>query len=110
LSPDFAEENCIREYMGLVRALNQNDTDSLNNLSYEEYRNNKVVIGLNFAPDLSNGLDEQGRRNKPSYGSLRIQLRFATPLAESITALVYGEFDSRIKIDKDRNIFTSYMS
>lgn len=108
-NPDFSKGLCVREYLGLMRALNQNDIDSVCNMAYEDYKDKRIILALNFAPDLSNGIDAEGKTNKINYGSLRIKLRFAKPLPEAVTAIVYAEFDSKLIIDSDRNASTTYM-
>lgn len=46
--------------------------------------------------------------NLLNQGSIRIEARFATELAKTVTCLVYCEFDASIEIDKNRNVFTSF--
>lgn len=109
LTPDFEKGLCVREYMSLMRALNQNSTDSICNMSLEDYKDNRIVIGINFAPDLSNGVNIEGKINPDKTGSLRIKLKFAEALKQQVTAMIYAEFRSAIDIDGDGNAITTYM-
>ena len=46
--------------------------------------------------------------NLVQNGTVRLKMEFSTPITETPTALVYGEFDSPIEIDRDRNIIIDY--
>lgn len=50
-----------------------------------------------------------GHLSPPKFGSMRIQLRFETPLPGRVSALVYAEFDNEIRIDGFGNAVTNYM-
>ena len=41
-------------------------------------------------------------------GSLRLELQFATALAETVNVVVYAEFDSQIEINQLREVLTDY--
>lgn len=46
--------------------------------------------------------------NMLNQGTIRIEARFAKPLNQTITCLVYCEYDASIRIDKDRNVYTHF--
>ena len=98
-TPDFTNDHYAREYIGLIQALNQNNTDSYANISYEDFKNTPI-FGFNFTPDLTNG-DILGPLNPPKQGTLRFQVAFKEALTVPVTALVYMEFDSNISIEQN---------
>lgn len=96
--PNMSANHCIKEYVGLVQTLNQNNTDSYAGISYDEFRNNKFILGVNLAPDCFDYDGYNGVTNPPREGTLRIQLGFATETTEAIQGLIYLEFDSEIGV------------
>jgi hypothetical protein len=102
--PNFENNLYQREFMGLFQALNQNGTDSFFNCDRNQFKNGNTIFGINFAPDLSNGACAVGHVNPIKSGSMRLQLRFGKALPETVTVLVYCEFDKVMDIGKDRNI------
>jgi len=93
--PNVEKDLCVKEYIGLIQALNQNNTDSYANISYDEFRKSKFILGVNLQPDC---FDEgyNGVTNPPREGTLRIQVGFSKETTEAIQGLIYMEFDSEI--------------
>ena len=100
--PNFEKKHCMREFMGLARAIRQNDTDSLAKISYEQFIKSPI-FGISLQPDLDEGDAHNVMVNPAREGILRMQLRFAKPLEESITAIILMDFDSEIRVDPDGN-------
>lgn len=96
--PNFKHNHYSREYMGLMQTLNQNNTHSQCKIAYEDFKNTPI-FGFNFTPDLSDG-DMLGPANPPKHGQLRLEIRFANALDQSIHAIVYMEFDGNLVLDK----------
>lgn len=46
--------------------------------------------------------------NLNSEGTVRIEARFAKPLEKTINCLIYCEYDSLLKIDKNRSVYTQF--
>jgi len=44
----------------------------------------------------------------PEQGNIRVELKFAKPLPEAITCLLYLEFDNSVLINLARNITTDF--
>lgn len=107
--PDFKKGLYAREYLGLFETLNQLTTDSVIPLSKDEWSNGNTIFGFNLAPDLSDGYMLTGHVNHSSQGTLRLEIRFAEALTETINVLVYCEYDSILHIDKNREAVVEYM-
>jgi hypothetical protein len=101
--PDFENGNYIREYMSLFEATNQLGADSCIDISRSDYPKGNVLIAFNFAPDLASGCCSSGHLSPVKKGRMRLHLRFAKPLPETINALIYLEFDNIIEINEERN-------
>lgn len=96
--PKFAEGLCVKEYIGLVQALNQNNTDSYAAISYDEFKTSKCILAVNLSPDCFDYEGYNGVTNPPREGTLRIQVGFDKATAEPIQGLIYMEFDSEIAV------------
>lgn len=104
--PDFSKKRTKREYHNLFNSLEQMPTRPTLNITPEEFMSGYTIFAWNFAPDHADGCAQHW--NVVKRGNMRMELRFATPLTQVITVLVFAEFDSLIQIDKDRNVITDY--
>jgi hypothetical protein len=108
-TPDFDKKFYSREYLALFESLNQLTTDSTISLTKEEWANGNVIYGFNFSPDLGDDCCKTGYASPISSGALKIELKFKRPLTETVSVLMYCEFDSLIEIDINREVKTDYM-
>ena len=46
----------------------------------------------------------QGHASQPDNGNIRVELRFAKPLPDSITCLLYLKFNNTISINSERKV------
>ncbi|XP_074596225.1 uncharacterized protein F54H12.2-like [Brevipalpus obovatus] len=105
-TPDFVNDDYIREYYSLFQALNQNGTNSTVNISRFKYKTGNTLFAFNLTPDLSSG----GRHLNPiKRGSLNLSLKFASALLKTIVVIVFCEFDNLIQIAADRSVATDYI-
>lgn len=107
-TPNFEKRLCTREYKELFIALNQNRTDTYCDLVKSNFTGTNPIFAFNFSPDLSNGPGSVGHVSPIQHGSLRLHLKFAKPLPESINVMMYCEFDNIIEIDSLRRATTDY--
>ena len=68
-----------------------------------------TLFGFNFSPDTADDCNKVGYVSPIKRGTLRIDLRFASALTETINVLVFCEYDNLIEIDITRNAITDYM-
>lgn len=106
-TPNFKKLAFSREYLAFYRALNQNNTDPVINISKNSWFK-CPIFGFNFAPDLSNGPSLESHVNMREMGHLRVHVKFAESLKQATVALMYLEFDSCLEIDVLRNIHVDY--
>jgi len=50
----------------------------------------------------------EAHTSHPEEGNIRVELKFAKPLPEAITCLLYLEFDNTVLINTARNFTTDY--
>ena len=101
-TPDFNTKKYIREYFGLFETANQVKYNTNIDITREEFANGFTLFGFNFSPDLSDGCTRSGYVSEIKRGNLRIELRFNHNLIETVTAIVFCEYDNAIEIPKSR--------
>jgi hypothetical protein len=90
---DFPNNQYLLGYKSLFEAVG--DSNSGNDISRTDYKNGNVLSVFRLrAPNLSGDLQF------PREGDLKIQLTFASAAAEQLTAVVYGQFQQVLEIDK----------
>ena len=62
-----------------------------------------------FAFDLTPDMDTDDHYALIKHGNLRLDIEFAKPLDNTISILVYAEFDNVIEITQDRHIAFDYV-
>ncbi len=60
-------------------------------------------MGFNFTPDLVTGCCSSGHLTRVNHRTMRLHVRFAKPMTETINVLLYLEFDNIIEINHERN-------
>lgn len=100
LTPDFANSNCVREYVSLMQNLEMFGKNNSNSISYEEFlKNGYSLFAFNLAPDL-----EYFKRQPLQVGNIRLDLRFSSPLPNAINIVMMGLFDSEFQITESRRV------
>lgn len=77
-----------------------------NDISRNTYADGNCLLAFDLTPDLSSNTLSHWSLVK--NGSLRIEARFESALSDTVSCIVYGEFDNVIEIDKDRNIVMDF--
>lgn len=104
---DFENNIFVRAYNSLFEGCNINNDDTSNNITRQAYANGYTLIAVDLTPDLAASSDHLSHART---GSLRIEVQFAAPLPNSVTAIIFSEFANTIEIDKNRNVITDYSS
>ena len=105
--PNFDNSTAVREFIGLYKALNQDEGLPHINIKYSEFIINKTLFGFDLSKDGTLG-GESGTLNLLQRGSIRLELRFTETLSEQMKIIVFSQFDNVITIDKDRNVSLDY--
>lgn len=101
LTPNFAENSYIQAYANLFLQTGQWNIDEGNQISREDYAGGNCLFVYDLTPDLiSNAAHFHLVRN----GNLRLELKFASALRETVAVIVYAEFQNLIEIDKNRTV------
>ncbi|XP_054715550.1 uncharacterized protein F54H12.2-like [Uloborus diversus] len=96
LRPNFAKNNFIRAYQNLFRTAG----DKGLYLSRSDFALGYALFCFELSPDLCDG----SHLNLVRHSNLRLEIKFATALLQTISLIVYAEFENLIEINKSRNI------
>lgn len=103
--PDFDKNQYISSYNGLFMATGKQYKDTGNDISRSDYPNGYCFFAFDLTSDFC-----ANNWSGPKSGSLGIDLKFSKPLENTVTAVVFAEFDNIVEIDKDRNVMMDYSS
>ena len=101
-TPDFANKKYMREYYGLFETMNQVKPLTTLDITREEFKEGFTIFGFNFTPDLSDGCNRSGYTSPIKRGNLRIELKFSEALNETVSAVIFCEYDNLIEIQSNR--------
>ena len=107
--PDFDENKYMREYYGLMQALNLDSSTVPGRLSIEQYKESAALYAYNFSPDMGDGPSLGAAANLIKRGVLGMHVRFKKPPTKTLSAIVYAEFDNIMEINKDGRVSMDYM-
>lgn len=94
----------VREYLALFQALDIDNANSGNMISYKHYIDGSVLFPLDLTRE---HLSSAPHTSVPKTGSLRLTLKFDGALAENVTAILFAEFESSILISQEREVIYS---
>ena len=97
-------EQYIRAYDSLFAGTGRQCRDEGLFISREDYCNGYAL----YAFDLTADLGEDDHFSLLRQGSVRVVLKFAAPLAATISVIAYAEFENVIEVDRDRNIISHF--
>jgi hypothetical protein len=105
LTPDFSKDLYMECYNTLFTGTGIHWKDEGNGISWSDYSKGNTLFVFDLSPDMS---ASEPHWNLQRQGTMRLDLRFAEPLAQPINCVVYAEFQNLIEIDKDRNVIVDY--
>ncbi|XP_055371984.1 uncharacterized protein F54H12.2-like [Condylostylus longicornis] len=99
------DNNCnTRAYHTLFSGTGIYHNDRGHQITKSMFANGFFLLAFDLTPDASGIEICQGLLNQ---GTIRIEARLSKPTPSTLTALIYGEFDSNVQIDKNCNVYTN---
>jgi hypothetical protein len=74
-------------------------------ITHDMYIAGYFMLLFDLTPD--RGASE-GHASQPESGNIRIEIKFANPLPDAVTCLLYLEYDNCIRKDSTRTVTTDY--
>jgi hypothetical protein len=104
LTSDFTKKIYLRNYFSLFEATGKAFSDQGIGFDRNEYSEGYSLLAFDLSPDL----DAETCFHMIKKGDIRLELNFDEALTNPVNAIIYGEQDSEIKIDKNRSVLPSY--
>lgn len=105
--PNFQDGLYARNYSTLFSDTGILFSDTGNDISYSEYPNGYCITVFDLTADMS---CHDQHWNIIQSGTLRFEVRFAAALTNTVTAIIYSEFDNLIEIGENRTVSLDYSS
>jgi len=95
------EKTSVKGYATLFEGIGIHHSNSGHQITHDMYINGFFMIVYDLTPDLA---ASEGHASPSRNGDIRIDLKFAKALPESVTCLLYLEYDNSVGIDLARNV------
>ena len=105
VTPDFKRGTYVESYVDMMDAYHYFNTDDTNGLTYEDFGGGFTIYAFDLTPDKS---VTDHRKHLVSLSNLRLELKFDSPLPETINVILHATFDSHIEITKLRDVIPTY--
>ncbi|XP_035212161.1 uncharacterized protein F54H12.2-like [Stegodyphus dumicola] len=102
VEPNFDQNNYIRAFQSLFLGTNREDRGI--DISREDYAKGYTLFAFDLSPDLCDG----EHFNLIRHSSLRLEVKFGVALEQTISVLVYAEFESVLEINKSRTVLSDF--
>lgn len=99
LTPDFENERYTEAYMTLFTSSNTMGRNTGNDISLYAYKRGYTIYSFDL-----DGHFSKEYLPLPKRGHIRVEAKFAKPLKESMTMIIYGRFARVLKIDQSRKV------
>ena len=103
-TPDFVNNKFAREYFSLFQGTGRHFSDHGLQLSMADYKGGNCLFAYDFTGDLS----DCGAFHLIDKGSIRLELRFSQPLEASVNVIILAEWDSCLRITRERSVALDY--
>ena len=106
LQPNFSgpDKNYMMAYQTLFSGINTLYQDAGNQIDRSDYESGYTLYAFDLSPDHSDG----PHFNLVNRSNLRLELKFASALPETVNVIIYSEFESILEVDKSWNILIDY--
>ena len=100
LTLNFTNNSYIRGFYSLFENIDKPIFITGNDINRDDYLNGYTLFAFDFTPDLCSG----DHINLIKTGSVSLKIKFASAIAESVTAIIYQEYDDILEINKYRKV------
>jgi hypothetical protein len=104
LELNFANHQYKTAYSTLFHGTGKWLKDEGTDISREDFAKGYALYAFNLTPDLA----KQGHFNLVKQGNVRLDIKFAQPLVNTINVVAYAEFENILEIDRNRNVIFDY--
>ena len=102
--PQFNNNISVREFYNLFLATGRHLKDLSLPIDRNDFAEGYTMYAFNLSPDD----DTSGNLSVVSQGNLRLEMRFRTPLACTVSMIVYACSDSILEVNSRRQVLVDY--
>lgn len=106
LQPNFETDHYVEAYQNLFIGTGIHFKNQGNCITKSAFSKGYTLFAYDFTPDLS--ANENGHWNLVRHGGVRVDVKFAKALEETINCIVYAEYDNILEIDSARQCLVDY--
>jgi len=99
------EKTSVMDYRTLFEGSGIHYSNAGHQITHDMFVSGYFMLLFDLTPD--QGASE-AHTSHPEQGNIRLELKFAKPLPEEITCLLYLDFDKSVLINLERNVTTVY--
>ena len=103
-TPDYTNGHFVRAFETLFTGVGIKNEDKSVDIRRIDYPRGYTVYVLHLCPGEPDSLAYDLVQN----GTVRLEIKFATPLSDTVSANVYAEFKNQIEISSSRYIILDY--
>ena len=104
LEMDFTNNRSLLGYMSLFCGTGKMFRDEGLDIQRSEYGSGFTLYAFDLSPDLA----ENDHYSLNRQGNVRLDIKYRVALPQTINVICYGEFDSVIELDRNRNVLFDY--
>jgi hypothetical protein len=97
---DYKNGLYVTSFMDLFRSTGKLNQDEGNDIDRLDFAKGYALYAFDLTPDLT----ENESFNLARQGTVRVDLKFATALTNTVSVVVFAEFENIIEIDRNRNV------
>jgi hypothetical protein len=97
---DYKNGLYVTSFMDLFRSTGKLNQDEGNDIDRLDFAKGYALYAFDLTPDLT----ENESFNLARQGTVRVDLKFATALENTVSVVVFAEFENIIEIDRNRNV------
>jgi len=101
IQPNYNGNLYIRAYNSMFSGTSKLNRNEGNGISRDDYKDGYALYAFDLTTDL-------GEDDLVKHGNIRLALKFADALAETVTVIAFAEFDNVIELDRDRNVLVDF--
>ena len=105
ITPNFENDDYIRSYFSLYNVTNKYYENESLDIDIQEYKDGYTLWGFNLTSDSCG----DNFYNDPETGNIKLEIQFKEALANSITVIVYADFNNKLLIEKTGEIIPKYI-
>ena len=100
-----SEKTSVMGYRTLFEGSDIHHLNSGLQITPAKYINGFFMLVFDLTPDLA---ASEGHKSDPASGNIRLELKFGNDLPESISVLLFLEYDNSVCVDAFRKVTTDY--